>query len=143
MFASTAKLSCFQRSDYLKKDELNGVGGGKGFVARRLLRLYTGLEVGGCALLSKFPPLLDRADFATSHRSGELPLNVSKILPEVYIAETPRQVRSARLPCVYSTPKNFSPERDHLGSLQAGGTGKLGTWLRIYGEAIWEDGSPL
>jgi hypothetical protein len=69
MFASsTLEFSYFQRSSYLKKDELNGIGGGKGFVARRLVRLYTGLGVGGYALLSRLLPLLDKARFAALHR---------------------------------------------------------------------------
>ena len=89
MFASsTLEFSYFQRSNYLKKDELNGVGGGKGFVTRRLVRLYTGLEVGGYALLSRLLPLLDKAGFAALHSYVKLPLEVSKMLPQVYIADT-------------------------------------------------------
>jgi hypothetical protein len=68
MFASTVELSCFERSGYLKKGEPNGVGGGKGFVSRRVLRIYMGLEVGGYALLPKFSPFLDRAAQLTLQR---------------------------------------------------------------------------
>jgi hypothetical protein len=50
-----------------------------------------------------------------------------------------------QVPHMYTSPKNFSPEpsasrlstlSDHLGSLPAGGTGILGTWPSICGEAI-------
>lgn len=68
MFASTVELACFQRSGYLKKAELNGVGGRKIFVTGKLIGLYAAQEVGGYALLSKISPLLDRGDFATPHR---------------------------------------------------------------------------
>jgi hypothetical protein len=68
MFASTVELPCLQRSGYLKKAGLNGVGGGNGFVTGKLIGLYTAKEVGGYALLSKISPLLDRGDFATLHR---------------------------------------------------------------------------